>query len=128
MVTPWRGMPPGDAGPRDRLWSDLNGCGTWLTKTKQPSFNVPISTHIKFYIEPFSSRISIITLESTTLYTMDVTGFTYPSPLTGYENAPPLPEERAEDGKSYRNTQTGVLSKAYEKFPAPLDNGRRGGL
>ena len=54
--------------------------------------------------------------------------FNYPSPLTGYENAPPLPEERAEDGKSFKNLQTGVLSPAYEKFTEPLDNGRRGGL
>jgi DOPA 4,5-dioxygenase len=58
----------------------------------------------------------------------DASGFIYPSPLKGYENAPPLPEERAEDGKSYRNPQTGVLSSAYEKFTEPLDNGRRGGL
>ncbi|KAL2197906.1 DOPA-like domain-containing protein [Corynascus similis CBS 632.67] len=54
--------------------------------------------------------------------------YTYPSPLAGYEDAPPLPEERAEDGKSYRNIQTGVLSSAYDKFPEPLDNGRRGGF
>jgi DOPA 4,5-dioxygenase len=52
----------------------------------------------------------------------------YPSPLAGYENAPPLPEERAEDGKSFRNPQTGVLSSAYDKFVDPLDNGRRGAL
>lgn len=54
--------------------------------------------------------------------------FNYPSPLAGYENAPPLPDERAEDGKSYRNPQTGVRSSAYERFVDPLDNGRRGGL
>ncbi|KAK3303373.1 DOPA-like domain-containing protein [Chaetomium strumarium] len=54
--------------------------------------------------------------------------FTYPSPLAGYENAPPLPEERADDGKSFRNPQTGALSSAYEKFIDPLDNGRRGGF
>ncbi|KAK4034594.1 isoprenoid synthase domain-containing protein [Parachaetomium inaequale] len=58
----------------------------------------------------------------------DSPNYTYPSPLTGYENAPPLPEERAEDGKSYRNPQTGVLSSAYERFTEPLDNGRRGGF
>jgi hypothetical protein len=52
----------------------------------------------------------------------------YPSPLTGYENAAPLSDERAEDGKSFKNAQTGVLSSAYEKFPEPLDNGVRGGL
>jgi DOPA 4,5-dioxygenase len=52
----------------------------------------------------------------------------YPSPLAGYENAPPLPEERAEDGKSFRNPQTGVLSSAYERFTEPLDNGIKDGL
>ncbi|KAL2259792.1 hypothetical protein VTK26DRAFT_6394 [Humicola hyalothermophila] len=50
----------------------------------------------------------------------------FPSPLAGYESAPPLPDERAEDGKSFRNPQTGVLSSAYERFIDPLDNGRRG--
>ncbi|OIW25030.1 hypothetical protein CONLIGDRAFT_622479 [Coniochaeta ligniaria NRRL 30616] len=53
---------------------------------------------------------------------------TYPSPLTGYENAEPLPDDKAEDGKSYKNPQTGVLSPAYDKFVEPLDNGRRGGF
>ncbi|KAK3948075.1 DOPA-like domain-containing protein [Pseudoneurospora amorphoporcata] len=51
---------------------------------------------------------------------------TYKSPLKGYENAPPLPTEKAEDGKSLLNIQTGALSKAYDEFPEPLDNGRRG--
>lgn len=54
--------------------------------------------------------------------------YTYPSPLAGYENAPPLPDEIAEDGKSYKNVQTGELSEAYKAFVDPLDNGRRGGL
>ncbi|KAL2016310.1 hypothetical protein VTK56DRAFT_3881 [Thermocarpiscus australiensis] len=58
----------------------------------------------------------------------DSSGFKYPSPLTGYETAPPLPDERAEDGKSYRNPQTGILSSAYERFIDPLDNSRRGGF
>jgi hypothetical protein len=55
---------------------------------------------------------------------------TYPSPLAGYENAPPLPDEIAEDGKSYVNLprKDGKLSDSYERFAAPLDNGRRGGL
>ncbi|KAG4427757.1 hypothetical protein IFR05_016761 [Cadophora sp. M221] len=52
--------------------------------------------------------------------------YTYPSPLEGYENAPQLPDEKAEDGKSYKNPQTGILSKSYERFVEPLDNGRRG--
>lgn len=58
----------------------------------------------------------------------DASVFKYPSPLTGYENAPPLPEEKAADGKSYVNPQSGKLSEAYEKFIDPLDNGRQGGL
>ncbi|KAL1959648.1 hypothetical protein VTO42DRAFT_1683 [Malbranchea cinnamomea] len=53
---------------------------------------------------------------------------TAPWPLEGYENLPPLPDEKNEDGKSYKNPQTGVLSPAYTSFPAPLDNGRRGGF
>ncbi|KAL2067284.1 hypothetical protein VTL71DRAFT_1708 [Oculimacula yallundae] len=52
--------------------------------------------------------------------------YTYTSPLEGYENAAALPEEKAEDGKSYKNPQTGVLSKSYERFVEPLDNGIRG--
>lgn len=59
---------------------------------------------------------------------MESSGYTYPSPLAGYENAPALPEERAADGKSFVNLQTGVLSKSYEKFTEPLDNGIRGAL
>lgn len=59
---------------------------------------------------------------------VDSVEFQYPSPLTGYESAPPLPDERAEDGKSFRNPQTGVLSPAYNQFINPLDKGRRGGL
>lgn len=35
--------------------------------------------------------------------------------------------EKTEDGKSYVNPQTGVLSEAYEKFVDPIDNGTRGG-
>jgi DOPA 4,5-dioxygenase len=54
--------------------------------------------------------------------------YEYPWPLEGYENADPLPEEKAEDGKSYVNPQNKTLSKAYEEFPDPLDRGRRGGL
>lgn len=58
----------------------------------------------------------------------DQFSFTYPSPLAGYENEPPLSEEASEDGKSLKNPQTGVLSKAYENFVDPLEKGRRGGL
>lgn len=58
----------------------------------------------------------------------DAFAFSYPSPLEGYENKPPLPEEVSEDGKSLKNPQSGVLSKAYEAFVDPLDKGRGGGL
>jgi DOPA 4,5-dioxygenase len=58
----------------------------------------------------------------------DPSAYTYPSPLLGYENSPPLPDEKAADGKSYVNPQTGVLSKSYEEFTDPLDTGIRGGL
>jgi DOPA 4,5-dioxygenase len=36
--------------------------------------------------------------------------------------------ERNEDGKSFKNPQHGILSKAYEEFPDPLSKGRRGGF
>lgn len=54
--------------------------------------------------------------------------YNYPSPLAGFENLPPLPEEKAADGKSYANPQTGILSKSYEEFVDPLDRGIRGAL
>lgn len=54
--------------------------------------------------------------------------YTFPSPLAGFEDAPPLPDEASEDGKSLKNPQTGVLSKAYEAFADPVEKGRRGGL
>jgi hypothetical protein len=31
---------------------------------------------------------------------MDPLAYSYPSPLAGYEGLPPLPDEKAEDGKS----------------------------
>ncbi|KAK0510067.1 hypothetical protein JMJ35_007461 [Cladonia borealis] len=54
--------------------------------------------------------------------------YEYPSPLEGYEHLPALPDEKTEDGKSYVNPQNGVLSKAYERFVDPIDNGVRGGF
>ncbi|KAF9767766.1 hypothetical protein IL306_015023 [Fusarium sp. DS 682] len=42
----------------------------------------------------------------------DASVFKYPSPLTGYENAPPLPDEKAADGKSYVNPPSEKLSEA----------------
>ncbi|KAI5461950.1 DOPA-like domain-containing protein [Mariannaea sp. PMI_226] len=53
---------------------------------------------------------------------------TYPSPLSGYENAPPLSEDRAADGKSFANPPAEKLSDAYENFIDPLDKGKRGGF
>ncbi|PGH26641.1 hypothetical protein AJ80_01586 [Polytolypa hystricis UAMH7299] len=58
----------------------------------------------------------------------DQFSYAYPSPLEGYEDRPPLSEERNEDGKSLKNPQHGVLSPAYTTFPDPIDKGRRGGF
>jgi hypothetical protein len=52
--------------------------------------------------------------------------YTYPSPLRGYEGLEPLSDERDEDGKSYKNNQTGKLSESYKTFTDGLDNGIRG--
>jgi hypothetical protein len=54
--------------------------------------------------------------------------YTYPSPLEGYEGLEPLSNERDEDGKSYKNVQTGKLSKSYETFTDGIDKGVRGGF
>ncbi|KAJ9248864.1 hypothetical protein DTO207G8_7066 [Paecilomyces variotii] len=54
--------------------------------------------------------------------------YSYPWPLEGYEGLEPLSEERNEDGKSLKNPQHGVLSKAYQEFPDPLCKDRRGGF
>ncbi|KAK9860475.1 Dopa 4,5-dioxygenase [Penicillium brevicompactum] len=58
----------------------------------------------------------------------DPFAYKYPSPLEVYENPEPLSEERNEDGKSLKNPQHGVLSKAYDEFPDPLSKGREGGF
>lgn len=45
--------------------------------------------------------------------------------------SPPLIQprrERNEDGKSLKNPQHGILSKAYDEFPDPLAKDRRGGF
>jgi len=55
------------------------------------------------------------------------TEYTYSSPLKGYENLPPLPAEKASDGKSFINPP-GPQSSAYERFVEPLSNGIRGGF
>ncbi len=54
--------------------------------------------------------------------------YTYPSPLAGFEDAPPLSEEKNADGKSLANPKREGLSDAYERFTQPLDTGIRGGL
>jgi DOPA 4,5-dioxygenase len=54
--------------------------------------------------------------------------YTFESPLAGYENLPTLPEELNEDGKSYKNPETGVLSESYQKFTSGVTNGTRGGF
>ncbi|KAL6713456.1 hypothetical protein ACLMJK_008921 [Lecanora helva] len=59
---------------------------------------------------------------------VDYEQYSFPSPLKGYEHLAELPNEIAEDGKSFVNPQTGVLSEAYEKFVDPIDIGRRGGF
>ncbi|KAJ5639559.1 uncharacterized protein N7484_007421 [Penicillium longicatenatum] len=58
----------------------------------------------------------------------DQFAYSYPSPLEGYGDLEPLTDERNEDGKSLKNPETGILSKAYEEFPDPVSKGRRGGF
>ncbi len=58
----------------------------------------------------------------------DSSAYSYPSPLQGYKNHPPLPDENNDDGKSLRNPETGVLSKAYSEFTSGVTNGIRGGF
>lgn len=54
--------------------------------------------------------------------------YTFPSPLKGWKNLPPLPEETTADGKSLVNPPAEKLSGSYERFIDPLDQGKRGGL
>lgn len=59
----------------------------------------------------------------------DLYGYTYASPLIGYENAPPLPDELDTDGKSYKNPPAmNGRSKAYDHFTAGITNESRGGF
>ncbi|OCK82784.1 hypothetical protein K432DRAFT_209671 [Lepidopterella palustris CBS 459.81] len=53
--------------------------------------------------------------------------YTYQSPLEGYENLPPLPNEIAADGKSFVNPPA-EKSSQYDSFPHPITNGSRGGF
>jgi hypothetical protein len=52
----------------------------------------------------------------------------YPWPLAGYENAPALPDEKNDDGKSFKNNASEFLSKSYDAFTDPLRKDKRGGL
>ncbi|KAF2661722.1 hypothetical protein K491DRAFT_687125 [Lophiostoma macrostomum CBS 122681] len=54
--------------------------------------------------------------------------YTYPSPLEGYEGLEPLPNEKAEDGKSFVNPPADKKSEAYNAFPSPIRNDRRTGF
>jgi len=54
--------------------------------------------------------------------------YTYPSPLEGYEGLEPLPNERAEDGKSLVNPPAKKRSEAYSSFVSPITNSSRGGF
>lgn len=58
----------------------------------------------------------------------DPSAYTYPSPLTGYDDAPALPDDFNQDGKSFKNHQTGVRSKAYSEFTSGVNNSIRGGF
>ncbi|KAE8150490.1 DOPA-like domain-containing protein [Aspergillus avenaceus] len=58
----------------------------------------------------------------------DLSALAHPSLLEGYEGSEPLPVELNEDGKSVKNHQHGIKSKAYEEFPDPLAKDRRGGF
>ncbi|OBW64576.1 MAG: Uncharacterized protein AUREO_053600 [Aureobasidium pullulans] len=54
--------------------------------------------------------------------------YTYPSPLEGYENLPPLSDEKNADGKSYVNPPADKPSPAYDSFISPITNDERGGF
>jgi hypothetical protein len=48
--------------------------------------------------------------------------------LAPYKNLPPLPTERAADGKAFVNPprEDGKLSSAYERFPDPIKSENNG--
>ncbi|EFY99859.1 dopa 4,5-dioxygenase [Metarhizium robertsii ARSEF 23] len=54
--------------------------------------------------------------------------YTYASPLAGFEDAPPLPTDTNDDGKSLVNPPRDGLSEAYRSFAWPLKTDRRGGF
>ncbi|KAK7060999.1 hypothetical protein VNI00_000734 [Paramarasmius palmivorus] len=66
-------------------------------------------------------------LKEVALHNVDSrTTMPYPSPLVGYENAPPLPTEISSDGKSLVNLESKTLSKAYDEFVDPIDKKNNG--
>ncbi|KAK2805596.1 hypothetical protein FQN50_006111 [Emmonsiellopsis sp. PD_5] len=93
-----------------------------------PTPRSPVSSNINITKSPAAPRPSKQTRRFSSTAMTDQFAFSYPSPLQGYENLPPLPEDKDADGKSFKNPQHGILSKAYEEFPDPLDKGRRGGF
>ena len=58
----------------------------------------------------------------------DPSAYSYPSPLEGYEKLPALSDDLTEDGKSFKNPNTGILSTAYSQFTSGVTNGTRGGF
>ncbi|KAM0717970.1 hypothetical protein Q7P37_006302 [Cladosporium fusiforme] len=57
--------------------------------------------------------------------------YTYPSPLSGYENLDPLPTDITPTGpnaKSYINPPPTTKSAAYTSFTNPITNDTRGGF
>ncbi|KAA8907224.1 DOPA 4,5-dioxygenase [Sphaerosporella brunnea] len=60
---------------------------------------------------------------------MDPAQYTYASPLAGWENHEPLPEQVARGKSSLVARSNGHgESSAYTAFPAPITNGTRGGF
>ncbi|MCJ1260999.1 hypothetical protein MMC22_000863 [Lobaria immixta] len=54
--------------------------------------------------------------------------YIYPSPLEGFENLPPLPDEKNEDGKSFQNPPNDKLDDSYHQFVTPIESSSRGGF
>jgi hypothetical protein len=59
---------------------------------------------------------------------VDAFSYEYPSPLEGYRDLSPLPDQKNEDGKSFFNPPAHDVSPAYSSFSSPITNGERGGF
>ncbi|MCJ1312106.1 hypothetical protein MMC25_005780 [Agyrium rufum] len=60
-----------------------------------------------------------------------MSALTYPSPLQGYHDLPPLPEALKREAKgsmSHVNPQIGIMSDAYDRFVDPIENSNGGGF